>query len=94
MRERVSINLRLDQYLEAEKICNGALHPLTGFMGEDDFASVVSDMRLTNGEVFSLPVTLDVDEGVMNRIRNSSEIDLCFEDKKIGTMAIKSIFTC
>ena len=94
MSEKVSIHLRLDQYLEAEKIGNGALHPLTGFMGEAEFASVVSDMRLTNGEVFSLPVTLDVDEEVMNKIRNSSEVDLCFAGKKIGTIEIESIFTC
>ena len=94
MSERVSIHLRLDQYLEAEKIDNGALHPLTGFMGETEFKSVVSDMRLTNGEVFSLPVTLDVDEEVMTKVLKSSEVDLCFEGITIGTIEIDSIFTC
>ena len=38
MSERASIHLRLDQYLEAEKIGNGALNPVTGFMGEAEFA--------------------------------------------------------
>jgi len=94
MSERLSIHLRFDQYLEAEKIDNGALHPLSGFMDETEFKSVVSDMRLTNGEVFSLPVTLDVDEEVKNKVRKSSEVDLCFAGKKIGTMEINSIFTC
>ena len=94
MSERVSIHLRLDQYLEAEKIDNGALHPLTGFMGETEFKSVVSDMRLTNGEVFSLPVTLDVDEEVTTKVLKSSEVDLCFEGITIGTIKIDSIFTC
>ena len=93
MSERVSIHLRLDQYLEAEKIDNGALHPLTGFMGETEFKSVVSDMRLTNGEVFSLPVTLDVDEKVTTNILRSSEVDLCFEGKTVGSIEIDSIFT-
>jgi sulfate adenylyltransferase len=94
MNEKVSINLRIDQYLEAEKIENGALHPLSGFMVEAEFNSVVSEMRLTNGEVFSLPVTLDVDEEVIKKIRRSSEVDLCFEGTKIGTLEIGSIFTC
>ncbi|CAB4661193.1 unannotated protein [freshwater metagenome] len=94
MSERVSIHLRLDQFLEAEKIDNGALHPLTGFMCETEFKSVVSDMRLTNGEVFALPVTLDVSEENLTHLSKSSEVDLCFEGKTIGTMEIDSIFTC
>jgi len=94
MSAKASIHLRLDQYLEAEKIDNEALHPLSGFMGETEFKSVVSEMRLTNGEVFSLPVTLDVDEEVMSKIRKSSEVDLCFAGKRVGTIEIGSIFTC
>jgi len=94
MSNRVSIHLRADQYLEADKINNGALHPLSGFMGESDFKSVVYDMRLTTGEVFSLPVTLDVNEEVMTNLRKSSEVDLCFDGKTIGTIEINSIFYC
>lgn len=94
MSERASIHLRLDQYLEAEKITNGALHPLSGFMDETEFNSVVSDMRLSNGEVFSLPVTLDIDEETTNMIRKSSKVDLSFAGQQVGTMEISSIFTC
>ena len=78
MNSRASIPLRLDQYLEAQKISTGAFHPLVGFMGESDFRSVVSDMHLNTGEIFSLPVTLDVTEEVASNLRNSADAELCF----------------
>ena len=38
----------------------GLLAPLTGFMGEEDFRGVVDRCRLADGQVFPLPITLDV----------------------------------
>ncbi len=35
--------------------------PLDGFMTEEDYTSVVDNMRLSNGLVFGLPVVLDTD---------------------------------
>jgi sulfate adenylyltransferase len=42
-------------------IASGALSPLEGFMGKDDYESVVESMRLANGLVWALPVCLAVD---------------------------------
>jgi sulfate adenylyltransferase len=39
-------------------IAVGAFSPLTGFLGEDDYDSVVSNLTLTNGLPFGVPVTL------------------------------------
>ena len=41
-------------------IGNGALSPLAGFMSRSDYDRVVGEMRLANGVVWTLPVTLDV----------------------------------
>lgn len=41
----------------------GLLAPIDGFMGQDDFISVVDDMLLADGKtVWTIPITLDVDE--------------------------------
>jgi sulfate adenylyltransferase len=43
-------------------LMNGAFSPLAGFMTRADYAPVLSDMRLANGLVWPIPVTLDVSQ--------------------------------
>lgn len=40
----------------------GLLYPLKGFMNEADFRSVVDQYTLSDGQVFTIPITLDVSE--------------------------------
>jgi sulfate adenylyltransferase len=46
---------------DLEMLSSGALSPLEGFMGRDDYDSVLETMRLANGLPWSLPVCLAVD---------------------------------
>jgi sulfate adenylyltransferase len=48
------------QLCDLELLANGAFSPLTEFMGEADRASVCSSMRLADGTLWPIPVTLDV----------------------------------
>jgi sulfate adenylyltransferase len=45
-------------------IAIGGFSPLTGFMNQEDYDRVVKEMRLANGSVWSIPVTLSVEEEV------------------------------
>ena len=60
--------LRLNQrhLCDIELIMNGSFSPLDGFMTKQDYDSVVNNMRLENGALFPLPVTLDVSEKQVN----------------------------
>ncbi|MEM9380501.1 MAG: sulfate adenylyltransferase, partial [Planctomycetota bacterium] len=57
------IDLSAKQSCDVEMIGIGAFSPLTGFMGEADFNSVVSDMKLASGDIWPIPILLATDEG-------------------------------
>lgn len=91
---RPDLVLRKDQYLEMEKLSLGAFAPLRGFMNESEFCSVVKTMRLPSGEVFSLPVVLDIDEDTARTFKSASEVDLYFGGKKVGVLYPEDFFSC
>jgi sulfate adenylyltransferase len=88
------LELSYSQYLELEKLALGAFAPLSGFMNEDDFFSVVRHMRLTDGSVFPLPVLLDVSLENANRLRGCPTIGLFYKNTEVGSLSLESIFTC
>ena len=45
---------------DLDMIASGALSPLEGFMGRDDYESVLETMRLASGLPWALPVGLSV----------------------------------
>lgn len=53
---------------DLELLACGAFSPLDRFMGRADYESVVQNLRLQNGTLFPIPVTLSVDEGSAPRL--------------------------
>lgn len=58
----------------------GAFSPLTGFMSENDYNSVVEHMRLADGQIWSIPVALPISEEQAKSIRLDEEIALVRPD--------------
>jgi sulfate adenylyltransferase len=56
--EQVTLTSR--EVSDLDMIASGALSPLEGFMGREDYERVVDQMRLANGLVWALPVCLAV----------------------------------
>jgi pyruvate kinase len=56
------IELDQNKQMDLEQIAFGTYSPLEGFMGRDDFQSVLHSMRLANGVIWPLPIVLDVSE--------------------------------
>ena len=61
---------------DLELIGNGAFSPLTGFLGQDDYRSVVDEMHLANGTVWSIPITLAVTREVADGLPAQGEVAL------------------
>lgn len=79
---------------DLEMIGVGALSPLTGFMRKLDYECVVDSMRLSDGLVWALPVTLAIDEARAGRIAEGSEVALTDESGQIvGIMQVTEKYT-
>ncbi len=66
------------QLCDIELIMNGAFSPLNGFLSKSNYESVLNNMRLESGEVWPIPIMLDVDESYIsdNSIEVGTEIAL------------------
>lgn len=45
---------------EAKNIIDGVYHPLKGFLNKEELVSVLENMRLPSGEVWPMPIVLDI----------------------------------
>ena len=78
---------------DLELIGVGAASPLTGFLGEADFHRVVSEMRLANGLVWPMPLTLSVPPDVAGALNVGTQAALVDGGEQlIGVLDVREIF--
>ena len=68
-----SVNLNPRQLCDLEMLLNRAFYPLEGYLGRKDYESVLSDMRLSDGTLWPLPICL----GVSKEFAASLELGEC-----------------
>lgn len=77
------------QVCDLELLMNGGFHPLKGFMTEADYDGVVADMRLASGQLWPMPITLDVSEAFAGKVEPGQDIAL--RDAEGVLLAILSV---
>lgn len=77
------------QVCDLELLMNGGFSPLKGFLGKADYDSVVETMRLRDGSLWPMPVTLDVSEKFAEGIAPGQDIAL--RDQEGVILAILSV---
>ncbi|MGB0496842.1 MAG: bifunctional sulfate adenylyltransferase/adenylylsulfate kinase [Rubricella sp.] len=77
------------QICDLELLMNGGFNPLKGFLGEADYDSVVETMRLADGSLWPMPITLDVSQEFADGIAPGQDIAL--RDQEGVILAILSI---
>ena len=62
-----SIQLSARSMCDLEMLAVGGFSPLDRFLGKDDYQSVLENMRLSDGTVFPIPITLNKGSGRTER---------------------------
>lgn len=79
-KELASWDLTHRQICDLELLLNGGFSPLEGFMGQADYDSVVDNMRLADGTLWTMPITLDVNQAFADSVSIGEEVALRDEE--------------
>ena len=75
-RDWPSWDLTPRQLCDLELIVNGGFSPLNGFLRKADYERVCAEMRLGNGTLWPIPVTLDIPEQLASQLTVGSMLAL------------------
>ncbi len=82
-----SIQLSERSVCDLELLAVGAFSPLDRFMGREDYQRVLDEMRLANGFIFPIPITLPVEPGPAIRL----DQEIALRNAKNEILAIMTI---
>jgi sulfate adenylyltransferase len=90
----ISLDLSPRQICDMELLMNGGFNPLKGFLSEADYISVVDTMRLTTGELWPMPINLDVSEEFAATVELGQDVALRDQEGVIlGTITVTDKWT-
>jgi len=72
-----------EQRCDLEMLMCQGFDPLQGFLEEADYESVLDNMRLQNGRIWPMPITLDVNEDFASCVSLNETIELCDPDNTL-----------
>ena len=79
-RDWPSHDLSPRQLCDLELLVGGGFSPLTGFLGCRDYDRVCSEMRMDDGTLWPMPITLDVTEALASSVSPGSRLALRDEE--------------
>jgi sulfate adenylyltransferase len=86
-----SIQLSLRSLYDLELLATGAFSPLDRFMGKADYIRVIEEMRLSNGVLFPIPITLQIT--LTDTIRSAKSVALRSPTNDlVAVMSVDEIF--
>ena len=75
-RDWPSWDLTAKQLCDLELLLNGGFSPLRGYMSRTDYEGTCSNMRLANGQLWPIPIVLDVPEKFARSLGPNSKVAL------------------
>ena len=88
-----TISVSSDLRNDIENIADGVFSPLEGFVGEQDFQSIVRTGRLTDGLAWTVPIVLDVDEDTALKMKDAGQIALATGSDRFAILQLEETYS-
>ncbi|PNS19505.1 Sulfate adenylyltransferase [Sphaceloma murrayae] len=91
-----AIVLNERQLCDLELILNGGFSPLEGFMNQKDYDGVVANNRLADGNLFSMPINLDVNKSIVDEVGAKAGVRLTLrdfrDDRNLAIITVEDVY--
>jgi sulfate adenylyltransferase len=89
----LTIEVSGDLRNDIDNIADGIFSPLEGFVGEEDFQSIVKSGRLKNGLAWTVPIVLDVDEHAAAKMKDAGQVALAANGERFAILNVDQVYT-
>ncbi len=92
-REMPRLELSASLAADAANIAHGVYSPLEGFIGSEDYQSVLDQMRLSNDLPWTIPIVLDASRSEIKSFEEGDEIALYYRGEPLAVMYVEEVYT-
>ncbi len=77
---------------DVANIAHGVYSPLEGFLVQEDYESVLYDMRLSSDIPWTIPIVLDVDPSQVAGVREGDDLALFYNGRPLALMRVEEVY--
>ncbi|WP_261132652.1 sulfate adenylyltransferase [Bacillus sp. Marseille-Q3570] len=92
IRDLKRVSITDAELTDLECISTGVYSPLKGFMLKEDYESVLTDMRLKTGEIWTIPITLSITTELFAELKGEKKLALEYEGEVYGFIEVQEIY--
>ena len=85
------LDINDDIAMDVEQLANGGFHPLKTFLNSKDLDSVLTNMRLTNGEIWPIPILFPKPKDI--KIQKNTKLILKYKNFNFAKLIVSEIYT-
>ena len=79
------------QLCDLECISNNSFKPINNFLDEKNYDSVVNNNRLYNGNLWPIPINLDINDITLDKFKNSGFDNFCLRDTEFNILGVLNV---
>jgi ATP sulfurylase len=84
-----SLSITKENLMDIICLSNDSFYPLKEFVDRENYQNILDNMKLKTGEIWSIPITLNVDKEKADSLEIGEEISLLYENEEVAKLELK-----